>query len=105
MRPGRVGAALVFHVRRARRRAGPRGGATAVPRLDESRIWCELAPSTSEAPAARSRRRLSGRMPSRRSAWDAALAPLPPDWTDLLCELEVDSSDYLDRARSARARR
>ena len=30
-------------------------------------------------------------------SWDAALAPLPPDWTDLLCELEVDSSDYLDR--------
>ena len=31
-------------------------------------------------------------------AWEAELAKLPPDWTDLLCELEVDSSDFLPRA-------
>jgi hypothetical protein len=30
-------------------------------------------------------------------AWDAALAALPPTWSDLLCELEVDSSDFLAR--------
>ncbi|HUQ21432.1 MAG TPA: hypothetical protein VM049_00290 [Gaiellaceae bacterium] len=30
-------------------------------------------------------------------AWTAALAELPEDWSDLYCELEVDSSDYLQR--------
>ena len=31
------------------------------------------------------------------ASWDAALAPLPSDWTDLLCELEIVSSTLLDR--------
>jgi len=31
-------------------------------------------------------------------AWDAILRNLPPDRSDLLCELELDSSDYLARA-------
>ncbi len=31
-------------------------------------------------------------------AWVAAVAELPPDWSDLYCELELDSSDYLQRA-------
>ena len=31
-------------------------------------------------------------------AWAAAVAGLPPDWSDLYCELELDSSDHLDRA-------
>ena len=32
------------------------------------------------------------------AAWAAAVAALPPDWSDLYCELELDSSDHLDRA-------
>jgi len=31
-------------------------------------------------------------------AWDAAVAPLPADWSDLFAEAELDSSDYLERA-------
>ena len=31
-------------------------------------------------------------------SWDRALAPLPSDWTDLLCELEIESSTLLARA-------
>ncbi len=30
-------------------------------------------------------------------AWDAELAALPDDWTDLYAEVEFESSDYLDR--------
>jgi hypothetical protein len=30
--------------------------------------------------------------------WDAALATLPPDWTDLYAEIEFTSSDYLEPA-------
>ncbi len=29
-------------------------------------------------------------------SWDAALATLPADWSDLLGEIELDSSDYLE---------
>ena len=32
------------------------------------------------------------------AAWDAAVAALPPDWSDLYAEVELESSDYLDRA-------
>ena len=30
--------------------------------------------------------------------WDAALQVLPGDWSDLLCDLELTSSDHIDRA-------
>jgi hypothetical protein len=32
------------------------------------------------------------------ASWDAALAALPNDWSDAYCELELTSTDYLDRA-------
>ena len=31
-------------------------------------------------------------------AWAEAVAALPPDWSDLYCELELASSDHLQRA-------
>jgi hypothetical protein len=31
-------------------------------------------------------------------SWDALLADLPADWSDLLCELGVTSSDHIDLA-------
>ncbi|MBA3346970.1 MAG: hypothetical protein H0T13_00240 [Actinobacteria bacterium] len=31
------------------------------------------------------------------AAWELGLATLPEDWSDLLCELEVVSTDYLQR--------
>lgn len=31
-------------------------------------------------------------------SWEAALAGLPPDWSDLYAELELDSSDYVEPA-------
>jgi len=33
-----------------------------------------------------------------RESWQAALATLPADWSDLLGELELDSSDYVEPA-------
>jgi hypothetical protein len=30
-------------------------------------------------------------------AWQRELAALPPDWSDLFCEIELDSSDHLDQ--------
>lgn len=93
---GRVGEALVFHVRSS---AGPQGKQTAVrlfERLDRDRIWCHLEQSaveTTAAPAAAA----PGPNGSVAESWDRALAPLPSDWTDLLCELEIESSTLLDR--------
>jgi hypothetical protein len=30
--------------------------------------------------------------------WEELASTLPPDWSDLYCELELDSTDYLERA-------
>jgi len=36
--------------------------------------------------------------PSLVAAWDAEVARLPPDWSDLYCEVRLTSTDYLERA-------
>ena len=63
-------------------------------RLDAERIEGELEllgvdelPQT--APAVR---------PSFAAAWDQEVARLPPDWSDLYCEVRLTSTDYLERA-------
>ena len=60
-------------------------------------VWgtLSLIESTQPMPAA------GGPTPRRSSlvnAWDDAVARLAPGWSDLLCELELDSSDHLPRA-------
>jgi hypothetical protein len=46
------------------------------------------APAPSEAPAADG---------SLAESWDALVRRLPPDWSDLYAEVELDSSDYVER--------
>ena len=36
--------------------------------------------------------------PSLAAAWDQEVARLPPDWSDLYCEVRLTSTDYLERA-------
>ena len=36
--------------------------------------------------------------PSVAASWDAAIAELPADWSELLCRLEISGSDLLPRA-------
>ena len=95
--PGRSGDELRFVVRRSGS-GGPQALRNLLRRLDRKRIWGTLwlvdargsvTPSEPAAPLA---------APPLADAWDTALAALPPDWSDLLCELELDSSDYLPRA-------
>jgi hypothetical protein len=92
---GRTPEGLRFHC--ARRGAGPLPDLMArlLSRLDGQGIEGELELVSSSraepAPAAVRRPRLA-------DEWDAALAALPPDWTDAWAELELTSSDYLDRA-------
>jgi hypothetical protein len=93
--PGRRGNVLRFYA--ARRGTGQSPGLVErlLARLDEERIpgqlelvgtdEAELAPPQVERPT------LAG-------TWDASVAALPPDWSDLYCEVELVSSDWLDRA-------
>ena len=102
--PGRSGSTLRFHVRPS----GPAGAESVrnlLARLDRKRLWGDLALNEVKAPedtpghAAQSRE-TTAEQPGARlvDAWDEQLETVPPDWSDLLCELEVDSSDYLPRA-------
>ena len=63
-------------------------------RLDGERIDGKLellgADETSQAPEAV--------RPSLAAAWEEELARLPPDWSDLYCEVRLTSTDYLERA-------
>jgi hypothetical protein len=93
---GRVGSAVVFDVTRA---AGPQGTQRAtrlLDHLDRERTWCRLEVVDVVEGAASAEVAEPGRR-SIADSWDAALAELPGDWSDLLCELEIDSSALLDR--------
>ena len=95
MNVGLVGDELAFTILRAGGPAGPQAAKRLFGRLDAARIWCllekadvEVSEPVAIAPAARR---------SVMASWDAALAGLPSDWSDLLCALEIDSSALLPR--------
>ena len=96
--PGRAGGELRFQVRREG--GGPDKVRNLVKRLDQKRIWGTLALVDSQAktPVPPSRVEAAAEGVGLVESWDAALAELPPGWRDLLCELELDSTDYLPRA-------
>jgi len=92
--PGRHGKVVSFFA--ARRGAGPSPELVRrlLARLDAERIDgnLELVGSSDAAPAARAETQRF--VP----AWDAELVALPDDWSDLYAEVELASSDYLERA-------
>jgi hypothetical protein len=96
--PGRSGSELRFQV--LRRGGGPDKLRNLLGRLDRKRIWgtLTLVESRVEPPAAAPAVVQEAEAVSLVESWDAALADLPPGWRDLLCELELDSTDYLPRA-------
>jgi hypothetical protein len=98
--PGRVGNDLRFHVCRSGV-SGRESVRNLLSRLDRRRIWGELVLVDSRVAEAPDFVALSHKAPGRvhlADAWDQALGKLAPDWSDLLCELELDSTDYLPRA-------
>jgi hypothetical protein len=95
LNPGRRANALRFYA--ARRGAGASVALVErlLARIDEERIsgTLELV-GTDEAtpePPVTHRSTLAG-------SWDAALEALPPDWSDLYAEVELVSTDWLERA-------
>ncbi len=98
--PGRSGRTFTLHVS-----AGSGGDGTSpglarrvLTRLDGAGVRGRLRLAEAERPA-----RTSAPTPpaaertTLAASWDALLRRLPADWSDLYAEIELDSSDYLDR--------
>lgn len=92
--PGRLGDDLRVSVHRAGGGIGPDQADKLFGKLDEEKIRATLALVTVDD---REEREEAPR-DSVAGLWDAALATLPADWSDLLCELQLTSSDHLSRA-------
>jgi hypothetical protein len=89
--PGRHGTALRFAAHRTGT-VGPEAIRRLLGRLDEEAIDGTLdVVSTSVTLTA-----VAAEVMSLASGWDAMLATLPADWSDLLCELALTSSDHLE---------
>jgi hypothetical protein len=95
--PGRTDGELRILLTRSG--SGPDRLRNVLGRLDERRAWGTLhlleVRSRTEARPAKTAR---AAQPSLPEAWDALVDTFAPDWSDVLCELELDSSDHLPRA-------
>jgi hypothetical protein len=92
--PGRMGSAIRFYTARRGAGVGPEAVRRMLKRLDDEGIAATLTlVSSDEAPAEPVISRVSAA-----AEWDAALAVLPGDWSDLLCDLELSSSDHVEHA-------
>ena len=99
LQPVKVGTELRFHVTRGQ--GGVERARNILRRADGKRVWGTLSLVDSTIAAAPPpTTAIAGPRPTQSlvDAWEEALAALPPDWSDLLCELELDSSDHLPRA-------
>lgn len=94
---GRVADELAVTVTRAGGPIGPDAARRLFARLDDARLWCQLE-RRDVAGAAQDEVLATAAPLTLVSGWRAALATLPGDWSDLLCELTIESSDFLDRA-------
>ena len=92
--PGRRG--NVIHLTVARRGGGtsPNVVGRLLARLDGEGIRGELELVGSDV--AEARREVT--RPKLAGAWDEALVALPPDWSDIYAEIEIVSTDWLERA-------
>ena len=92
--PGRRGGVISFTVAR-RHWPSPALTARLLGLLDRERIQGELrVVGSTDAPTPAEPAPQATFLP----AWDDELAGLPVDWSDLYAEVELSSSDYLDRA-------
>ena len=96
LQPVHVGDELRFHVTRSD--TGAERVRNVLRRLDRKRVWGTLGlidvaasrPPTAAAPSVQPTRSLAAQ-------WDETAAGLPPDWSDVLAELQLDSTDHLPR--------
>ena len=96
--PGRVGAQIRFSV--------PRGGGgldqarRLLARIDREGIRgdLELVTASQAGPPAAAEAGPRAAWKPAAEAWDEALAALPEDWSDVYAQVELASSDFLERA-------
>lgn len=93
LNPGRRGHELRFFTARRGGGFGPDQLRRLLRRLAEEGIGGKLELLATDAPAAAP----AVQRPSLAATWDALLATLPDDWSDLYCELELTSTDHLER--------
>lgn len=95
---GRHGGTLRVSVTRLG--GGPEKLANLLGHLDRKRVWGTLTLAAGGRAAAVIATPTSAAVPPGplADAWDAAIADLPPGWSDALCELELDSTDFVPRA-------
>jgi hypothetical protein len=93
--PGRRGNVLRLYATRRGTGQSPGLVERLLAGLDEERIpgQLELVGTDEAEPAPPPVER-----PTLAGTWDASVAALPPDWSDLYCEVELVSSDWLERA-------
>ena len=91
--PGRMGNAIRFTTARGGTLIGPEAVRRLLKRIGDEGIsgTLTLVSSGEAAPEPMLTRA------SLAAEWDAALTVLPSDWSDLLCELELTSSDHIER--------
>src|SRR4051812_23341758 len=94
--PGRQGREVVVSVSRTGAAAGPDRIRRALQQLDRERIRGSLELVSSETAAPRQAR--DPRTEPFVDAWDRALAGLPEDWSDVYAQVDLLSTDYLERA-------
>jgi hypothetical protein len=91
--PGSIGASIRFYSARRGTGVGPEAIRRMLHRIDGEGIRGTLAlVASDEAPPEPVISRTS-----LAAEWDAAVQVLPADWSDLLCELELTSTDHVDR--------
>lgn len=91
--PGRMGNAIRFYTARRGGGVGPEAVRRMLKRMDDEGIAGTLTLVSSDAAPPEpviSRASLA-------AEWDAAVSVLPGDWSDLLCDLELTSSDHVER--------
>jgi hypothetical protein len=92
--PGRSGKTIHFYTARHGAGPSPQSVRRMLGRLDAEQISGRLKlVSTAEA-----RAELTVARRTLADEWDAALAVLPADWSDLYGQVELTSTDHLDRA-------
>jgi hypothetical protein len=96
--PGRTNGEL--RILLSRTGSGPERLRNALGRLDERRVWgtLRLVDTKAGAAARPAEAAEATHEPPLPDAWDALAGTFAPDWSDVLCELDLDSSDHLPRA-------
>jgi hypothetical protein len=92
--PGRSGRDIRFYCARVGAGVRPLALERLLARLDGEKIAGKLELLATSEPAARPETARA----TLEASWQAELQALPPDWSDLYAELELASTDYLERA-------